>query len=227
MTVCSLGDSALLLSISDEIDDTVSVRVRAAVDALVGARIAGVVDVVPAFGTVTVFYDIARVGAYSVFAERITDVATRAIGSAPRASAGRLIEIPVCYDGGFGLDLGDIAFHAGASAEQAIEWHAAAEYRVHAIGFVPGFGYLGGLPRKLHVPRRSTPRPSVPAGSVGIGGPQTGVYPVTTPGGWNIIGRTPVRMFDPARAEPSALRAGDRVRFRRITREEFDAWKSA
>ena len=227
MTVSPLGDSALLLSISEEVDDAVAVRVRAIADALQREKIAGVVDVVPAFGAVTVVYEIARVGVFSAFETRISELAMRAAESAPRPSTGRSVEIPVCYGGDFGLDLDEVASHTTASVEQVIEWHSAVEYRVHAIGFVPGFGYLGGLPRKLHMPRRASPRPSVPAGSVGIGGAQTGIYPVSTPGGWNIIGRTPLRMFDPARPEPSVLRAGDRVRFRRITREEFDAWKSA
>ena len=97
--------------------------------------------------------------------------------------------------------------------------------RVHAIGFAPGFAYLGGLPERLHTPRRATPRVGVPAGTVGIGGAQTGVYPLATPGGWNLIGRTPLRLFDAGRTEPALLRTGDRVRFRAISAEEFAAWR--
>jgi inhibitor of KinA len=225
MTLSALGDSALVLSLSEEVNDLVSVQVRAVADALRAESIAGVVDVVPAFGAVTVFFDISRVGGYSRFEARLAELAGRAADSAPRPSNVRTVEIPVCYDREFGFDLDEVAAHIGTTSEQAIDWHVSAEYRVHAIGFVPGFGYLGGLPRKLNVPRRATPRPSVAAGSVGVGGALTGVYPVATPGGWNIIGRSPLRMFDPLRDEPATLRAGDRVRFRRITREEFAAWK--
>ncbi len=226
MTLFPLGDSAVVLSLSDEVNDAVSLRVRVVADAIQRERIAGVVDVVPAFGSVTVFYDISRLGVYSNFETRVTEVAMRAASSTPRASSARTVEIPVCYGGEFGPDLEEVASRAGATIDQTIQWHSGADYRVHAIGFVPGFGYLGGLPRKLHTPRRPTPRSTVPPGSVGIGGAQTGVYPVATPGGWNLVGRTPLRMFDLQRVEPAIVRAGDRVRFRPISPDDFAAWKS-
>jgi antagonist of KipI len=131
------------------------------------------------------------------------------------------MEIPVCYGGEFGPDLEAVAAHAGISADEVVALHRDAEYRVQAIGFVPGFAYLGGLPKKIETPRRTTPRAAVPAGAVGIGGNQTGIYPLATPGGWNLIGQTPRRLFDAARAEPAMLRAGDRVKFQAITAGEF------
>lgn len=225
MTLSPLGDSALVLAMGDEVDDATVARVRAAADALVEARLPGVVDVVPAFATVTVCYDVALTGPYATFETHVLKLATRAADSAPRPSAAEMVEIPVCYGGEYGPDLEAVAAHAGATLEQAIEWHSGAEYRVQAIGFVPGFAYLGGLPRKLQMPRRPTPRAVVPAGSVGIGGGQTGVYPVATPGGWNIIGQTPLIVFDLARTQPALLRPGDRVKFRAISPEEFVAWK--
>jgi KipI family sensor histidine kinase inhibitor len=126
---------------------------------------------------------------------------------------GRTVEVPVWYGGEAGCDLEEVARRLGLSMDEVVSLHSQAEYGVEAIGFAPGFPYLSGLPERLHLPRRDTPRTRIPAGSVGIGGAQTGVYPLETPGGWNLIGRTPLRLFDPGRAEPSLLRVGDRVRF--------------
>ena len=125
----------------------------------------------------------------------------------------RFIEIPVTYGGEFGPDLAEVARHSGLSDKQVVELHASVDYVVWFIGFQPGFPYLGSLPEPLHTPRRAEPRLLVPAGSVGIGGSQTGVYPLSTPGGWQLIGRTSVALFDPKRQEPILLRAGDTVRF--------------
>ena len=137
----------------------------------------------------------------------------------------RLVEVPVCYDVEFALDLELVAQHCGLSPNDVVARHAAARYDVRCVGFTPGFPFLGGLPAKLATPRRKSPRPAVPAGSVGIGGPQTGIYPLRSPGGWNIIGRTPLRLFDVTR-EPAALfRAGDRVHFFQIGRDEFERWE--
>ena len=133
----------------------------------------------------------------------------------------RLVEIPVCYGGEFGPDLKDVAELHGIATERAIELHASASYLVYFLGFVPGFAYLGEVAEELATPRLETPRRSVPAGSVGIAGRQTGVYPVGTPGGWRLLGRTPVKMFQPERAEMSLLSIGDRVRFVPISLEQF------
>jgi KipI family sensor histidine kinase inhibitor len=133
----------------------------------------------------------------------------------------RVLEIPVCYGGEFGPDLQDVAELHGMTMERAIELHASATYLVYFLGFVPGFAYLGEVAEELVTPRLATPRRSVPAGSVGIAGRQTGVYPVATPGGWRLLGRTPVKMFQPDRAEMSLLAIGDRVRFVPISPEQF------
>jgi inhibitor of KinA len=180
--------------------------------------------VVPAFANVTVFYEVAQVGGY----ERLCrEIATRAerVATADLSGAARVVEIPVCYGGEGGADLADVAAQAGLSSEDVVALHAGSAYLVQAIGFAPGFAYLGGLPAKIHTPRRPTPRTVVPAGTVGIGGAQTGVYPLMTPGGWNLIGRTPLRLFEGGRHEPALLRAGDRVTFRAINAEEFAAWR--
>ncbi|MBX6395501.1 MAG: 5-oxoprolinase subunit PxpB, partial [Alicyclobacillaceae bacterium] len=138
--------------------------------------------------------------------------------------AGRLVEIPVCYGGEFGPDLAYVADYHGLTPERVIEIHSSTEYRVYMIGFAPGFPYLGGLSPELATPRKTSPRLTIPAGSVGIAGNQTGVYSVSTPGGWQIIGRTPLVLFRPDLHPPSLLKAGDRVRFYPISREEFTRW---
>jgi len=134
----------------------------------------------------------------------------------------RAVEIPVCYDAAFAPDLEFVATHNRISVNEAIRYHCSAEYLVYFLGFSPGFPYLGELPKPLVTPRLSTPRVKVPAGSVAIGGSQTGIYPVDSPGGWRIIGRTPARLFQPDGEPPTLLQMGDAVRFRPITREEFD-----
>jgi KipI family sensor histidine kinase inhibitor len=139
----------------------------------------------------------------------------------------RLVEIPVCYGGEFGPDLKDVADLRGMTIERAIELHASATYLVCFLGFVPGFAYLGDVAEELATPRLATPRRSVPAGSVGIAGRQTGVYPVATPGGWRLLGRTPVKMFQPESTEMSLLAIGDRVRFVPISREQFAKLENA
>ena len=136
---------------------------------------------------------------------------------------GRVVEVPVCYGGEFGCDLDAVASHAGIDAACAIARHCAGEYRVAMLGFAPGFPYLLGLDPTLHMPRRAQPRLRVPPGSVAIGGAQTGIYPRELPGGWHLIGRTPVSLFDVEARPPSLLAPGDRVRFRAIDAEEFEA----
>src|SRR6185436_2764670 len=149
-------------------------------------------------------------------------VMTRLAGVTERAVATRLRTIPVVYGGEMGPDLGDVAALTGMSEGEVVDRHAAAELRVLFDGFAPGFAYLGDLPVELRVPRLDTPRTRTPAGSVAIAGPMSGVYPATLPGGWRVIGRTPVALFDPRRDPPAYLMPGDRVRFEPISSEEWD-----
>jgi inhibitor of KinA len=130
--------------------------------------------------------------------------------------------VPVCYDRDFAVDLDEVATRSRLMPAEVVSRHASASYRVACVGFTPGFPYLSGLPNELATPRRLTPRKLVAAGSVGIGGNQTGIYPQDSPGGWNIIGRTPLRLFDPSEVPPSLFVIGDTVRFRQITRDEFE-----
>jgi KipI family sensor histidine kinase inhibitor len=135
----------------------------------------------------------------------------------------RAVEIPVCYDAAFGPDLVDVAQHTRLTVEEVIARHCSVDYLVYFLGFSPGFPYLGEMPKELTTPRLPSPRTSVPAGSVAIGGAQTGIYPISSPGGWRIIGRTPLQLFRPDETPPTLLQMGDVVRFRRISREEFGA----
>jgi inhibitor of KinA len=132
------------------------------------------------------------------------------------------VEIPVCYGGDFGPDLKSVADRNGLTPDEVVTIHCKSTYPVYMIGFAPGFPYLGGMSERISAPRLDTPRERIPAGSVGIAGTQTGVYPIETPGGWRLIGRTPLRLFDAVRDPPSLLQAGDRVRFTAIERGEFD-----
>jgi inhibitor of KinA len=234
LTVAPLGDQALVVTLGSAPDPATLQRVQALASALELARIPGLVDVVPAYATVAVFYDPAKaLGPEAVPYERMSRAVIRCAAAArvsdrrlPRALlVERLVEIPVCYGGDFGPDLEDVARHTGLPAAEVASRHSRIEYTVLAIGFVPGFPYLGGLPERLRTPRRATPRPFVPAGSVGIGGDQTGIYPLATPGGWNLIGRTPSSLFRSGDSPPALLRMGDRVKFRAITAEEFAVWK--
>jgi inhibitor of KinA len=224
-----LGDSAVVATLGDGIGDATLASVRGLAEALVAAQAGGIVDVVPAYATVTVFYDPLRFAepsgdAYGAVCRLIESCGARAKGGTPPAAA-KVVEIPVCYGGGCGPDLEHVAGRCALAPDQVAALHSGADYLVHAIGFTPGFPYLGGLPEALHTPRRDTPRARVPAGSVGIGGSQTGVYPVASPGGWQLIGRTPLALFRPERSPAALLRPGDRVRFRAISASEFESWK--
>jgi inhibitor of KinA len=202
------GDSALLLELEAAIDPAINARAVAIAAAVRRAAIPGVRDVVSTYRSVAVYFD-----PLVVDVRRLRDLLDRAAATPGEAAVGRTIEIPVLYGGEAGPDLPDVAAHAGMRADQVIERHAGAEYRVYMLGFLPGFAYLGAVDEVIAMPRRSAPRPDVPAGSVGIAGRQTGVYPSASPGGWRLVGRTPWRMFDTSRPRPSLLEAGDRVRF--------------
>lgn len=215
MDVIPLGDNALLIQLGEAIDEATHLRVRAVADALDQAKLDGVLDIVAAFTSVAVHYDPLRFGAEPGGLDRLRTRA-RAIAQSARPSKvreGPLVGVPVAYGGEFGPDLPALAERAGLTEAAFIEAHAAATYTVYMIGFSAGFPYLGGLPQGLASPRHATPRANVPAGSVGIAGNQCGIYPFSTPGGWQLIGRTPVRIFEPAASPPALFSPGVRVRF--------------
>jgi KipI family sensor histidine kinase inhibitor len=187
---------------------------------VIGARVEGVAEIAP--GTRTIQFRIASDADPRIVLDRVRSVLV-GIAETPTHDAPRVVEIPICSDPDLAPDLDDIARGAGMTPHAAAERHASAEYTVRFIGFSPGFPYLAGLPEELHAPRHNTPRARVRAGSVAIAGAHTGIYPDATPGGWRLIGATPMRLFDPAREPPALLAPGDTVRFRRIDRRAFDA----
>ncbi len=221
-----LGETALLVQLGDAADDAAARRVRALVEALAAARLPGVSDLVAAHTTITVHCTEPSVRpAIERWIERWTDEHARsndvnAMGEANGAPARELV-VPVSYGGRFGEDLAAVADHCGLTPSAVIEAHAAARYVVRAIGFTPGFPYLAGLPPQLAVPRRRTPRLAVAAGSVAIGGAQTGIYSIESPGGWHVIGRTHLALFDPIRTPATLLSLGDGVRFEPIAATTF------
>lgn len=212
------GDSALIVEFEERIDPAINARAIALADSLEAAAIAGVRDVVPTYRSVAVFFDPLRTN-YDTLLERIERDAGRPAPDAARQA--EPLRIPVCYGGDLGPDLGAVAAFGGISADEVIALHASATYRVFMLGFVPGFAYMGIVNARIAAPRHSTPRVRVPAGSVGIAGVQTGIYPAETPGGWQLIGRTPIKPFDANRAQPFLMKAGDAVRFYAIDRAEY------
>jgi inhibitor of KinA len=230
MNFSPLGDRALLIQLGTSIDEATHRRVRAVCARLTDAAVPGVVELVPAFTSVAVHYDPARVAGSptdptagphvrleSALRGALVDLRDETLPPAP------VVEIPVCYGGELGPDLDDVARIHEITSDEVVRVHVAGDYLVYMIGFMAGFAYLGGLSERIATPRRPVPRTRVPAGMVGIGGSQTGVYPLDSPGGWNLIGKTPRRMFLPEKEPPTLLAMGDRVRFHAITRAEFDA----
>ena len=219
-----MGDQALIIEFGERVDPALSAQIVALAQRLRDSRPIGVVDIVPAYATLALHYDSAAVGAGTSPYEALSEIISAWLKtqSVEPVNAGRLVEIPCCYGGAFGEDLEALANNRGLSVDEVIAIHSGATYHVHMLGFVPGFAYLGGLDQRLATPRRDTPRPRVPAGSVAIAGEQTAVYPLDTPGGWQIIGRTPLQLFRPTASPPSLLNAGDAVRFVPISAHEFD-----
>ncbi len=220
--IAPLGDRALIIECGDRVDPQTHARVRDAAARLCAAALPGVTDVVPAFTTVALHYRPEALQSDSPFEALRARIQELDKGScAPEHTATRLVQIPVCYGGEFGPDLADVALACNLACSEVIERHAASAHVVYMLGFAPGMPYLGGLDPRLFVPRRTTPRTAVAAGSVAIARDQSIVYPIPTPGGWNVIGRTALRLFDPMAQPPCALRPGDAVRFIAICAEEF------
>ena len=225
-TTETIGESLLLLRFGTRIDAGINARVHAAAAALHAADLPGLIDLVPAYTTLGVVYDPVLWADRSLppwrrFAAAVETVLSHRPELPPTKAL--TVDIPVLYDG---PDLADVAQRCQLDPDETIHRHAGGHYSVAMIGFAPGFAYLLGLDPSLHAPRRSSPRLRVPAGSVAIGGAQTGIYPSELPGGWNLIGRTPLCLFDAGRASPCLLAPGNRVRFRAIDAEEFSALHS-
>jgi inhibitor of KinA len=213
------GDAALLVEFPQRIDPVVSGR-AVAVSRAIQDRCAGRIrDVVVGYASVTVYFDPLQTDIGAIEAE--ISRAVELNREAPSIAEG-VIDVPVCYGGQLGPDLAQIAAFAGATEAETIELHCAPVYRVYVVGFMPGFAYMASVHPRLAMPRRPTPRTRVPAGSVAIASGQTGIYPIESPGGWHLIGRTWLKPYDERRSEPFLFKPGDRVRFHPVHRDEFD-----
>ena len=213
LRIVQAGDSVTIVEFEDRIDERVNAEAIALAHRVERARIAGVRDVVPTYRSVAVYFDPLRTD-YAALQDLLSRAGDRQPGEGASSNpVTALLRIPVRYGGEHGPDLGDVAAFAGLSEAEVIAKHAAVIYRVFMMGFVPGFPYMGTVDAAIAAPRRTTPRVRVPAGSVGIAGSQTGIYPTKTPGGWQLIGRTDALLFDLSRPAPFLLKAGDMVEF--------------
>jgi KipI family sensor histidine kinase inhibitor len=218
-----LGDCAVYVEFAKTLDLEVNSAVQRLAAVLHGRALPWVRDVVPSLGGIAIHFDPDHADvhgdAMSAALAAVTECLKQGLPKTDETT--RTVEVPVCYEAEFAPDLTEVAAAAKVTPDEAVALHAASEFRVLMIGFAPGHAYMGGLNPKLAVPRRATPRPIVPAGSVAIANDQTVVYPYAISGGWNIIGRTPLTVFDAEREAPSLFAAGDRVRFKPISRGEF------
>lgn len=218
------GDGALIVETAEEISEAAYIRIRGLKDALEADRPDALLELIPAYRSLLVVYDPLK-SDYPSLEARVKSCAAHV--SFAGSMRKEIVRIPVCYEGEYAPDLEDVARHARLSAGEVVDIHASGTYLVYMLGFTPGFPYLGGMSDRIAAPRRSSPRTKIPAGSVGIADRQTGIYPVESPGGWNIIGRTPARLFDPGRDNPVLLRAGQHIRFFPVTSGEYQGISEA
>lgn len=213
------GDTSLAVIFGDEISNEMNEKVRSFDEILDNEKIPGVYETVPTYCQITIHYapEIIR---YNGLKERLEQLLMKSHHAA--SSGATVIEIPVIYGGEYGPDLDYVAEHNGLTKEEVIKLHSNPEYLIYMLGFTPGFPYLGGMDERIATPRLTSPREKIPAGSVGIAGKQTGVYPMDTPGGWQLIGRTPLTLYDPRNSNPILLDAGMHVRFVPVNQKEYD-----
>ncbi|WP_461865410.1 5-oxoprolinase subunit PxpB [Thermococcus sp.] len=210
------GDSALLIIFGDRIEEGINKKVHAVANAIEKASPDWLIEVVPTYTSIYVYYNPLKLSY-----QEVLDAIKPFLSAEPKEEKPRIVEIPTVYGGEFGPDIEFVAQHNGLTIDDVIEIHSKPLYRVYMLGFTPGFAYLGGMDERIATPRLEKPRLKVPAGSVGIAGKQTGIYPIESPGGWRLIGRTPLRLFTPEKDPPTLLQPGDYVKFIPISEEEF------
>lgn len=220
-----LGDSAVTIDFGEGISLEKNRKILNLANAINEKPFHGFLEAVPAYSTLTVFYNPVEVGGNDPYEQVCQQLKERMNHGIQYKIPERKVCIPVCYDEEFGLDLEEVAKSNGLSVEKVIEIHSSASYHVYFLGFAPGFPFLGGMDPSIATPRKKSPRLKVPAGSVGIAGYQTGIYPIETPGGWQIIGRTPISLFHPDRNPPTFLLPGDEIRFVPITKDVYENWE--
>ncbi len=226
------GDHGLCITWGNRLDEDINAQVLAVYAQLLQAKLPDIQDIIPAYSSISIVFDVSKLlsrgAAKPPFDFMRSEVEAILETTSPAAAVpGRLLEIPVCYDPVLAPDLETLALKKGISPAEVVQRHTSTEYRVYMLGFLPGFPYMGTVDARIEAPRLANPRQSVPAGSVGIAGRQTGIYPLESPGGWNLIGRTPLRIFDPQKTDPALFRPGDRVRFVAISLSEFHKNSSA
>lgn len=219
MHVFPMGDKALVVKMGEVISPEIHARIRKLFCSIERHPIRGIVDLIPAYTELTIQYDPLEVS-YKQLNKRILQYVHK-LGEVDLPPA-RIVCVPVCYGGFYGPDLATLASQHGFSVKQCIKLHSAVDYLVYMLGFTPGFCYLGGMDKRLATPRKSTPDLRIPAGSVGIADVQTGIYPIESPGGWHIIGRTPVKLFDPDREPVFLIQMGDFLRFCPVSETEYE-----
>ena len=228
-TIYPLSENAVTIPFGDVINDAIHHKITAFNNKLKQNPFTGFLTTVPAYCTLTVFYDCLQVlGNHTLPGltcfEKVSGYIQNMLNEGPLTASplpGSTVSIPVCYDAPYNTGLNEVARYTGLSTAEIIRQHNHATYTVYMIGFIPGFAYLGGMPPTLFTPRKQVPE-NVPAGAVGIAGGQTGIYPLQTPGGWQIIGRTPLILFDNTRPQPALLKAGDKVIFEQISKQQFN-----
>lgn len=217
MNIKQFSENALTIYMGDDVDAQVNRQLVSLKNEIESLELEGVEEIVISYTSLIIYYDLFKADVAAIEAG-VNDIDTKALLKGEFEY--KIVEIPVCYGGDYGPDIGSFS-EDGLSTEDVIEMHSNKEYIVYMLGFMPGFPYLGGLDEKLHKGRLETPRVRIPAGSVGIGGKQTGMYPFESPGGWNLLGRTPVPLFDGRRDEPILYQAGDRIVYRSISEDEY------
>lgn len=233
VTIKSLGDAALIVQLGEGIHPSIHKRVRSLQLSLENQPFKGFMEAVPSYNNITIYYNPFVV--YQAYPDKTGATSFQKVSTFLQKLVANLnehnqlkepiVSIPILYGGQWGPDLVDVAQHNGLTPDEVIQLHTSEDYLVYMIGFAPGFPFLGGMNQRIATPRKETPRLAIPTGSVGIAGEQTGVYPVETPGGWQIIGRTPLDLFLPQHSPPTLLQSGDKVRFLPITLEEYETYK--
>lgn len=218
MRFLTAGDRGLVVEFGNEISEDINNRVHAFAGQIASKKIKGIIEVVPTFRSLMIYYDPARIS-YSKLVRALSTI--QVSENDTDDSKKKVLQIPCCYEAPFGEDLADMEQILGLSRQEIIQIHSSVNYKIYMLGFLPGFVYLGGLDPRIETPRLKTPRVKIEAGSVGIGGNQTGVYPVASPGGWRLIGNTPVKFYDPESKEPFLCQAGEYIHFVPVTYEEY------